>query len=57
MRFQSNKRLLLYTDYIYCEAIYDSITYVQSIKKERTYELNSKFDKTYKYFFQSLITI
>jgi hypothetical protein len=29
----------------------------QSIKKERTFELNSKFHKTYKHFFQSLITI
>ncbi len=26
---------------------------VQSVKKERTYELNSKFDKTYKFFSKS----
>ncbi len=30
---------------------------VQLAKKERIYELNNKFDKTYKHFFQSLITI
>jgi len=28
-------------------------TVVQSVKKERTYELNSKFDKTYKFFSKS----
>jgi hypothetical protein len=27
---------------------------VQSIKKERTHELNSKFDKTYQIFFKIL---
>jgi hypothetical protein len=28
--------------------------YVQSAKKERTYEPNNKFDKTYKIFFKVL---
>jgi hypothetical protein len=30
---------------------------VQLAEKKRTFELNSKFHKTYKYFFYSLITI